>query len=203
MQKLLLQMTPPPAMAPASQLPTASLMQKMLGRDAFGRDVHRDVWGSTSSAIPIGASLTKSVSWSQSKVSGSALSVALALQHSRSVASSSPQMLVHNEQHLRTVQKEKVEAAADLAKDRNLMDADFRPDFITFPKKLLNKHNRWTEPLPNVSPEGMPLIGLSSMRMVAGQPSHSMQPSKARTAYIHIAAARRERRGAETVLRSP
>ena len=159
--------TAAPAPAPHTSMSFAGLLSTSKSFMGFG---------STSSALPhAGAGGVRAAHSSSALTVSSARRRAAQLsQHTSSVQ---PLMLVENESAAcrGSLTVEKVQKATDVRKDRNLADADLRLSTIVFKHKLIGSCNRWTEPLPSVSPEGVPLWTKTAVRLVAGRPSYTLR----------------------------
>lgn len=159
--------TAAPAPAPHTSMSFAGLLSTSKSFMGFG---------STSSALPhAGAGGVRAAHSSSALTVSSARRRAAQLsQHTSSVQ---PLMLVENESAAcrGSLTVEKVQKATDVRMDRNLADADLRLSTIVFKHKLIGSCNRWTEPLPSVSPEGVPLWTKTAVRLVAGRPSYTLR----------------------------
>ena len=159
--------TAAPAPAPHTSMSFAGLLSTSKSFMGFG---------STSSALPhAGAGgVREAHSSSALTVSSARRRAAQLSQHTSSVQ---PLMLVENESAAcrGSLTVEKVQKATDVRMDRNLADADLRLSTIVFKHKLIGSCNRWTEPLPSVSPEGVPLWTKTAVRLVAGRPSYTLR----------------------------
>ena len=159
--------TAAPAPAPHTSMSFAGLLSTSKSFMGFG---------STSSALPhAGAGGVRAAHSSSALTVSSARRRAAQLsQHTSSVQ---PLMLVENESAAcrGSLTVEKVQKATDVRMDRNLADADLRLSTIVFKHKLIGSCNRWTEPLPSVSPEGVPLWTKTAVRLVAGRPSNTLR----------------------------
>ena len=159
--------TAAPAPAPHTSMSFAGLLSTSKSFMGFG---------STSSALPhAGAGGVRAAHSSSALTVSSARRRAAQLsQHTSSVQ---PLMLVENESAAcrGSLTVEKVQKATDVRMDRKLADADLRLSTIVFKHKLIGSCNRWTEPLPSVSPEGVPLWTKTAVRLVAGRPSYTLR----------------------------
>jgi len=166
----------PATAAPSTAFPAPAPLTSMSFAGLLSTSKSLIGFGSTSSALPhAGAGGVRAAHSSSALTVSSARRRAAQLsQHTSSVA---PLMLVESESAAcrRSLTVEKVQKAADVRMDRNLADADLRLSTIVFKHKLVGSCNRWTEPLPSVSPEGVPLWTKTAVRLVAGRPSYTLR----------------------------
>ena len=159
--------TAAPAPAPHTSMSFAGLLSTSKSFMGFG---------STSSALPhAGAGGVRAAHSSSALTVSSARRRAAQLsQHTSSVQ---PLMLVENESAAcrGSLTVEQVQKATDVRMDRNLADADLRLSTIVFKHKLIGSCNRWTEPLPSVSPEGVPLWTKTAVRPRGARPSNTLR----------------------------
>jgi hypothetical protein len=166
----------PATAAPSTAVPAPAPLTSMSFAGLLSTSKSLIGFGSTSSALPhAGAGGVRAAHSSSALTVSSARRRAAQLsQHTSSVA---PLMLVESESAAcrRSLTVEKVQKAADVRMDRNIADADLRLSTIVFKHKLVGSCNRWTEPLPSVSPEGVPLWTKTAVRLVAGRPSYTLR----------------------------